>query len=73
MEGGRAMNRNQEEEREQHGAERRRREEEKAEPGVPTLGRTDVAVALDAQKVVSRGRSMNSKWRSLWAELGGVT
>ena len=68
------MNRNHEEEaRDHHAAERRRREAEEEAPPVVTLARTDVAVALDAQKVVSRGRSMNSKWRALWAELGGVT
>ena len=42
-------------------------------PPEVSLQRSDVAVAADAAKAVSRGRAMNSKWRSLWAELGGVT
>jgi hypothetical protein len=42
-------------------------------PPRPEQFRTDVAVAADAQRMLSRGRSMNAKWKSLWLELGGVT
>jgi hypothetical protein len=47
--------------------------EQELAPPRPEQFRTDVAVAVDAQKVLSRTRALNRGWKALWIELGGVT